>query len=169
MNSCFSTMNTMMEYWTESTARCIKYSPLSMAMSFWTDGTAEKIYSSYKNAMSESILKLYRMPGFAASSWEMQKSMAGPWKLFVSMAEQSMKAMNIPTSDDYEELSKRCDYLEDRQRDLKAQLRDSDPGEERSQSPAKISMETSEAPAAEGGTKEEPAAAETKKRTKRRR
>jgi len=161
-------MNTMMEYCSESAAWCLRYSPLAMAFNFWTDGTAEKMYSGCKNAVSDSILHLYRMPGFAASSWEMQKSMAGPWKLFVSMAEHSMKAMNLPTTEDFEELTLRCDYLEDRLRELKARLRDSDSGEESSQSPAKISMETSETPASDGEMQEEPSAAETKKQKKRR-
>ncbi len=156
-------MNALIDLWEENAMKCMKYHPLTLTMNFWTDGTAEKTYEKYKSAVSDSLMQLYRTPGFAASSWEMQKSMAGPWKLFISMAEHSMKAMNMPTEKDLEELTLRCDYLEDKVKKLTEQINHPDSKEESSPSPAKISRETSELPLNDGGSKEEPRTAKPRK------
>jgi hypothetical protein len=167
MNSCFSMMNNLVDFWGDNALNCMKYNPVAMTLSFWTDGAAEKLYKNWKTEVHDSMMRLYSTPGFAASSWEMQKSMAGPWKLFVSMAEQSMKAMDLPTAEDFEELTLRCDYLEDRLKELN-QINCSDSREERSPSPAKISMETSELPVKDSKSQKEPEEAEPAKRKKRR-
>lgn len=159
-------MNNIVDFWGDNALKCMKYNPAAMTLSFWTDGAAEKLYKNWKTEVSDSMMSLYRAPGFAASSWEMQKSMAGPWKLFVSMTEHSMKAMDLPTTKDFEELTLRCDYLEDRLKELKAQMNCSDSREERSPSPAKISMETSELPVKDSESQKEPEEAEPVKAEK---
>jgi TnpA family transposase len=118
----------------------------------WDPATYEKFYSAWSQNMSEMMEKVMRAPGFAETSWNAFKGTTGFQKFFQLMTDTYLKNMNIPTREEYEEVSKRLDYLDDRLENIEKML-DQKPARKPCARPGKSSPKKTAATGGKGATK----------------
>ena len=92
---------------------------MDMTMKYWKPEHYEKMYSQWSSFMSDMMTKMMTQPGFTDKCWKSFKQTAGFQKFWEEANKEYFKNLNMPTREEFDELTARMDYLDDQLEELR--------------------------------------------------